>query len=236
MNETLQFVMRHGYSILFAAIFAHQIGIPLPGPLFLLAAGALSASGKFDLSVSVTLAVAACVLADWPWYEAGRHRGMRILHFIHRLSRDPDKHDRRAKETFARYGPSILLVSKFIPGLDAVAPPLAGTAHTSRLRFLAFDAVGASLYSCAYVGLGFVFSHDLEHVVAKMQRVGTALAVLVAGAVCIFAVTKLLQRYSSMWVPEVAQVVDPVAMSEAAKLQTQQPNEHVVEIEERSKW
>ncbi len=211
MNETLQFVMRHGYSILFAAVFAHQIGVPLPGPLFLLAAGALSASGRFDISASVTLAVVACVLADWPWYEAGRHRGMKVLHFVHRLSRDPDKHDRRAKETFSRYGPSILLVSKFIPGLDAVAPPLAGTARTSRLRFLAFDAAGSSFYSCAYVGLGFVFSHDLERVVANVQKVGTALAFLLAGAVCVFAAARLLQRCSSLWAPEIPQSAESLS-------------------------
>ena len=208
MREVFEFVMRHGYSILFGALFAHQIGVPLPGPLFLLAAGALSAAGRFDFSVSVTLAVAACVLADWPWYEAGRHRGIKVLHFIHRLSRDPDAHDRRAQRVFARYGPSILLISKFVPGLDAVTPPLAGTVHTSRLRFLAFDAAGASLYSCAYVGLGYVFSHDLERVAANMQKVGTALALLLAGTLCVFAVKKLLQRYSSVRALRVAPIAD----------------------------
>ena len=44
MNVIVQFVVKHGYSILFAAVFAHQIGLPIPGPLFLLAAGALAAA------------------------------------------------------------------------------------------------------------------------------------------------------------------------------------------------
>ena len=104
MSTVFQFVLKHGYSILFAALFAHQIGLPLPGPLFLLAAGALAASGKMGLVTSFGLAVIACVLADWVWYEAGRRGGDKVLHFIHRLTRDPDYHDRRAKETFARYG------------------------------------------------------------------------------------------------------------------------------------
>ena len=147
MNDIVQFVLKHGYSILFAALFAHQIGLPVPGPLFLLAAGALAAAGKLGLVTALGLAIIACVLADWVWYEAGRRRGDKVLHFIHRLARDPDAHDRRAKETFARYGPPLLVLAKFVPGLDAVAPPLAGTSRTSRLRFLAFDAVGAGLYS-----------------------------------------------------------------------------------------
>ena len=42
MNAIVEFVLKHGYAVLFAAIFAHQMGLPIPGPLFLLAAGALA--------------------------------------------------------------------------------------------------------------------------------------------------------------------------------------------------
>jgi membrane protein DedA with SNARE-associated domain len=195
MNLIVQFVLKHGYSILFAAAFAHQIGLPLPGPLFLLAAGALAASGKLDLVASITLAVTACVLADWVWYEAGRRRGDKVLHFIHRFTRDPDYHDRRAKETFARFGLPLLLLAKFVPGLDAVAPPLAGTSRTSRLRFLACDAMGAGIYSCTYTGLGYVFSHDLNRAAAYASRAGTVFAGLALSALCIYAGRKLVQRY-----------------------------------------
>lgn len=192
MNVILQFVWKHGYALLFGALFAHQIGLPLPGPLFLLAAGALAATGKLSLAMAVSLAVFACVLADWPWYEAGRRRGDKVLHFIHRFTKDPGYHDRKAKETFHRFGPPILLISKFVPGLDAVAPPLAGTSRTSRMRFLAFDAAGATLYSCTYAGLGFVFRHDLDRVAAYAKRVGTVLACVLFAAILTYAVRKVV--------------------------------------------
>ncbi len=195
MSTVFEFVLKHGYSILFAALFAHQIGLPLPGPLFLLAAGALAASGKLGLVTSFGLAVIACVMADWVWYEAGRRRGEKVLHFIHRLTADPDAHDRRANETFARYGLLLLVVAKFVPGLDAVTPPLAGTSRTSRVRFFAFDAVGASLYSGVYAGLGYVFSHDLDRAAAYAGRVGVLLAGLALAGLSIYAVRKLLLRH-----------------------------------------
>ena len=50
MNVIVEFIMKHGYPILFAALFAHQLGLPVPGPLFLLAAGALAAAGKLGLA------------------------------------------------------------------------------------------------------------------------------------------------------------------------------------------
>ena len=190
MNDIVQFVMKHGYSMLFGALFAHQLGLPVPGPLFLLAAGALAAAGKLDLVAALVLAIIAAVLGDWPWYEAGRRHGDRVLHFIHRLARDPDAHDRRAKETFARYGPPILVIAKFVPGLDAVTPPLAGISRTSRIRFLGLDVVGAGLYSGAYAALGYVFSHDLQRVAAYAGRAGTVLAGLALAGILMYTVRR----------------------------------------------
>jgi membrane protein DedA with SNARE-associated domain len=195
MNDIVEFVLEHGYPILFAAFFAHQLGLPVPGPLFLLAAGALAAAGKLSLLTVLGLAIIASILGDWPWYEAGRRSGDKVLHFIHRFARDPDAHDRKAKETFARYGPSILVIAKFVPGLDAVMPPLAGASLTSRLRFLVFDALGVGLYSCSYAGLGYVFSHDLGRVAAYAGRAGTILAGLALAAVLIYTVRKLFHGY-----------------------------------------
>jgi len=191
MNAIFQFVFRHGYSVLFGALFAHQIGLPVPGLLFLLAAGALAATGKLGLAAVLGIAVTASVLGDWPWYEAGRRRGDQVLHSIHCLTPDPDFHDRRAKKIFARYGLPLLLVAKFIPGLDAVTPPLAGTSRTSRLRFLFFDAAGAALYSCTYAGLGYVFSHDLDRTATYAARAGTLLIGLALAVLAIFIVLKL---------------------------------------------
>jgi len=194
MDTVFQFVLKHGYSLLFVALFAHQVGVPLPGPLFLLAAGALAATGKLGLGTSFGLAVLACVLADCVWYEAGRRRGDKVLHFIHRLTPDPDFHDRRAKQTFARYGIALLVVAKFIPGLDAVTPPLAGTSRTSWLRFLVFDAVGAGLYSGVYAGLGYVFSQDLNRVAAYAGRVGAVAGGLALAALFIYLIRELVLR------------------------------------------
>jgi membrane protein DedA with SNARE-associated domain/DNA-directed RNA polymerase specialized sigma24 family protein len=195
MTTIVQFVMRHGYFILFAAVFARQIGLPLPAPLFLLAAGALAAAGKLGLVPALGLSVIACVLADWVWYEAGRRKGDKVLHFLHSFTRDPDAHDRRAKRIFARYGPPLLLVAKFVPGLDAVAPPLAGISRTSRLRFLAFETVGAGLWSGTYAGLGYIFSHDLDRAAAYVGRAGKFLACLVLAGLFIYALRKLVLRY-----------------------------------------
>lgn len=191
MNAIVQFVMKHGYSILFAAVFANQLGLPVPAVLFLLATGALAGSGRLSFDVAVVLALTASVLADWVWYEAGRRWGDTILHFINGLAIDPDLAARRSKKIFAKYGAQVLLVAKFVPGLDAATPPLAGISGTSRLRFLAFDAVGVSLWSGVYAGLGYAFSRDLDRAAAYAARMGQLFAVVALAGLSIYVGRRL---------------------------------------------
>jgi membrane protein DedA with SNARE-associated domain/rhodanese-related sulfurtransferase len=191
MHSIVQFLVNNGYSVLFAAVFANQVGLPVPAILFLLAAGALAGSGRLSLIAALGLALAASVLADLAWYEAGRRWGDRILHFIYGLAIDPDAAEHRSKKNFARYGPQVLLAAKFVPGLDAAAPPLAGLSGTSRLRFLTFDAVGAGLWSCVYAGLGYAFSRDLNRAAAYAARMGQLFALVALIGLCIYAGRKL---------------------------------------------
>ena len=53
MNEIIHIVIAYGGPLLFVAGFAEQSGLPFPGALFLLAAGALAANGMFDLIAGI---------------------------------------------------------------------------------------------------------------------------------------------------------------------------------------
>ena len=55
MNELLQFVVRHGYMLVFAWVFVEQAGLPVPSAPLLLAAGALSGMHQMNLGLAVAL-------------------------------------------------------------------------------------------------------------------------------------------------------------------------------------
>ena len=194
INPIVHFVLRHGYPILFAAVFARQIGLPIPAPGFLLAAGALAACGKLRLLPALALAVAACVVADWIWYEAGRAWGDKVLEFIHMFTPNRELVGSRARKLFAHHGPPLLVLDKFVPGLDAVVPPLAGASGTQRFRFVGLDAIGAILWSTSYAGIGFVFSHDLDRAATYVLRAGRVFAAALFAVVAIYVLRKLARR------------------------------------------
>src|SRR6185369_569347 len=143
MNETLEFLVRHGAAVLFAAVFVEQMGLPLPAAPWLLAAGALTATDRMNWVVALGAASLGSVLADLIWFYLGRYGGQRVLNLLCRISLEPDSCVRRTQDVFTRYGMRGVIAAKFIPGLSTLAPPLAGHAGVSAPRFLFFDGLGS---------------------------------------------------------------------------------------------
>src|SRR5882672_7129513 len=127
MHQTLEFLVRHGSLVVFAAVFVEQIGVPLPAAPWLLAAGALAGAGKLNWFVALIVAVAGSLLADAIWFYLGRYGGQRMLNLLCRISLEPDSCARRTQNLFTRWGMRGVVVAKFIPGLSTLAPPMAGS-------------------------------------------------------------------------------------------------------------
>ncbi|MDE1169650.1 MAG: VTT domain-containing protein [Verrucomicrobium sp.] len=174
-----------GYAGLFAWILAEQLGVPIPAMPVILAAGTLVASGKFGLLSCVGLILVACLLADGIWYYLGRSKGVHILHFVCRLSWKPNTCISQTKGVFMRYGASALLFAKFVPGLNTLAPPLAGAVGISARRFFAYDAAGSLFWGLlpllAGLGLGAAMP-DPARIGAFLQENWAEVLACVVGA------------------------------------------------------
>ena len=194
MNATLEFLVRHGYTVLFAWVFVEQIGLPIPTVPMLLASGALAGTGRLSLTTVAIVAIAAAMLSDSLWYQLGRRRGARVLRMLCRISLEPDSCVRRAENLYGKHGASSLLLAKFVPGLNTASPPLAGIFRMRLERFLFFDALGVILWVSAYVGLGYAFSDQLERVADRALKLGAGLIALLLAAFGGFLVWKYLKR------------------------------------------
>ena len=195
MNEMVAFLARHGYWILFVSVLGRQACLPVPANLILLAGGALAGLGSLSVVNIVLVSLIAFLLADLAWYEAGRSWGSRTLHFICGSTRNPTACVSKMSERFNHYGPKVLLFSKFVIGLDAVAAPMAGISGTDRPQFLAFDASGAILWSSAYVALGYAFRTQLDRIANYSSKVGTLAALVGVAAVCAFVTLRIIRWY-----------------------------------------
>ena len=194
MNEIIQFLIQHGYTLLFVWVFGEQIGLPIPAAPFLLAAGALAGEGQLHLAIAVGLSLIAAFLGDLFWYLIGRLKGGSVLSLICRISLNPDSCVRRTVDIFSRYGARSLLVAKFIPGINTVAPSMAGIFHMHPLRFLLFDGLGTCFWVGLFSGLGYLFSDQLEEIAYHALRLGTLLLVVLVGGLAAYIIVKYSQR------------------------------------------
>ena len=191
LEQAADFLVRHGYAVLFGWVLLEQLGLPIPAAPLLIAAGALARAGKLNLTFAVALPFIALILADLFWYFLGRYRGGRILKLLCRISLEPDSCVRRTENLFIRYGVRSLLVAKFIPGLNTAAPSLAGVFRMPVRRFLIFDSLGGLLWVVTVTSLGLIFSDQLERIALRW---GGWLVAVLAGGLAAYVLWKFIQR------------------------------------------
>ena len=175
------------YTGVLVAVFANQLCIPIPSILVLMTAGALSAHGHMRTGIIIALGVLGCLAGDGLWFWAGRRWGSGAMRVICQFASNPRRASKDAHERFRRYGLPLLCVSKFLPGLDALMPPLGGSHGAPVVGFLAVDAVGSFLWSSSYVGLGYVFSSRLELAFRWAQQFGTVFGIAIGLLVGVYA-------------------------------------------------
>jgi membrane protein DedA with SNARE-associated domain/rhodanese-related sulfurtransferase len=139
-----------------------QIGVPIPAFPALLAAGALAASGDMNFAACLGVAIGASVIADSIWYAIGLARGGKVLNLMCRLSWRPDTCVSKTKSFFSRHGTKTLLFSKFVPGLNTLAPPLAGITLVPFRQFVLYDATGAMFWAVLPLAAGAYLSESFK--------------------------------------------------------------------------
>ncbi len=195
MNDILQYLARHESWLLIGAVLGRQACLPIPANLVLIAAGALAHSGHLSLPRIFFLSVMTFLLADLAWYDAGRRFGERMLHFVCGHSGNPESCAGRATAAFAKRGVRTLLISKFVLGLDALAAPLAGRYGVSVLTFMAFDGLGAALWTITYAALGYIFNTQLDRVATHLARLGALMTFVVLAGIGFVLVRRFVRWY-----------------------------------------
>jgi membrane protein DedA with SNARE-associated domain len=192
--DSLQFLEHYGVLIVPALVVAEQIGVPLPAVPALLGVGALAAHGRISVPLVLAAIAVVALAADFVWYELGRRRGAGVLATLCRLSLEPDSCLRRAQGVFVRHGARGMLVAKFVPGLTAVMPPLAGVFAVGRVRFALYDLAGVLLWAGTWLTLGYLFADAITLITARATRLGQMLGLVIVIALVAYVLLKYARR------------------------------------------
>jgi membrane protein DedA with SNARE-associated domain len=223
MTGLIALIAKHGYLIVVAIVFAEAIGLPVPAALALVAAGAAVAGNVLRASILLPATLGAMVLGDTLLFLAGKFTGWTLLGFLCKVSANPDTCILRSAESFYKRGKTTLVIAKFIPGVNTMGPPLAGSMKMPFQQFLRFDLMGAVLYVLAYFTLGYLGKNVLKTIGGTFQTAGQAIEeILLIAAVAYVAYRIWLMRKNRVYqvVPriQVQELIAKLASEEAGKV------------------
>lgn len=194
MSQLSLLIQNHGVLLVFGTVLLEQFGLPIPALPVLVLAGAMAMEGGASWQLCLAAVLLACLICDYFWFRAGRRYGNRVLRLLCRISLSPDSCVNQTEDRFRRYGPKSLLVSKFIPGFNAIAAPMSGALGTDTRTFLGFAATGALLWGGAGIALGAIFHDSVDRVLVMLETMGSAALMVLGGLLALFIAYKYVER------------------------------------------
>ena len=170
-----------GAAMLECAAFA---GLLVPGESLVLASGFFAHQGILELDAVIAAVALGAVAGDNIGYLLGARLGREWL--LKKGSRFGLRKKRLAQVDafFRRQGPRAVFIGRFIGFARALVPFVAGASGMSYRRFVVADALGAGLWTVAFVALGYVLGASWQMAEKWISRSGLVLgAVLLLGAV-----------------------------------------------------
>jgi membrane protein DedA with SNARE-associated domain len=224
MTALLIMMARHGYALTFLLLFAEAIGLPFPAAIALVAAGAAIASHTLSGPWILFGGMVALLVGDTVQFWLGRYSGWALLSFLCRLSMNPETCILRSAESFYKRGKITLVVAKFIPGINTMAAPLAGSMKMRFGQFLRLDFAGALLYSFTYLLIGYLSRDFLAATLKGFHVAGRAMEIVVIVALIAYAIYRGVQfakykKYRIMPRVQVEELVARLASEEACRVQ-----------------
>src|SRR6202051_617304 len=184
---------RHGYVLTFALLLAEAIGLPFPAAIALVAAGAAVATHALWGPYVLLAAITALLLGDTVQFWLGRYMGWALLGFLCRVSINPETCILRSAESFYKRGKVTLVIAKFIPGVNTMAAPLAGSMKMRFVQFLRLDFLGALVYSLTYLSVGYLSRDVLAAVLKGFHTAGRAMEGVIIAALAVYAIYRFMQ-------------------------------------------
>ena len=187
------FVAAHVYLAVFVANTIDATGIPFPGRIVLILAGAFVET-KPQLASSIVAGATGALLGDHVLYLVGWRGGPALLAFYCRLTLGSERCVEDTVKYFRRVGPSAILVGRYSTGIRVFAAILSGCGYIRYARFLVYDVAGSLLYAALWVTVGHTFGEQVSDILVWLGR-RRAIILIVPAAILAIVAYRIWRRW-----------------------------------------
>lgn len=180
--------------LLMAILLLSGFGLPVPEDIPLLGSGMLCFYGVAPLWAMLPVTFIFVVGADCIVFGLGRKYGTHVqdLPLLRRFL-TKNRLD-RAAEAYHRHGGKTLFVARFLPGLRAALFFSAGVVKIPLWKMVAYDGFAAIISVPVWVIAGYYGADQIDRVKHGVQRGQLVILFLIALAIAIYLLVKVLRK------------------------------------------
>ncbi len=157
---------KFGYIGIIFAMFAENVFPPIPSELIMPAAGFAVARGDLNLILVILAGTLGSVLGALPLYYLGRLLNEdRLMLFTEKYGKYvfvKPSDIRSSSVWFDKHGNKAVFFGRMVPGIRSFISIPAGMSKMPMLPFLAFTALGSSIWTTLLTVAGYYFGENYE--------------------------------------------------------------------------
>ncbi|TQS70994.1 DedA family protein [Ornithinibacillus gellani] len=154
MGTWYDFISQYGYIAIIVILSLGIIGLPIPDEVILTYLGYIISMDGMKFSITFVAALIGAVAGISISYFLGVKLGEPFIRRYGPKLFISDKTIDRTNRLFRKYGPFVLIISYFIPGIRHVAAYVGGITKYSFKRFMIFAYVGALFWVFTFIAIG----------------------------------------------------------------------------------
>ncbi len=189
----LDFLNLYGYYFLFFATLLENIpvvGMFLPGEIIVVAAGFAAASGEYNIVHVLIVAFFGSVMGTSISYFMGYKGGRKLIEVLATKLRVDGRRLDAADKYFTTHGHVTVFIGRYLTGVKAFVPALAG-AHRMRFsRFIFFATIGVFSWTILAGLLGYFFGANWDALMTAVKTAGWILTLMFLAALVLFLVLR----------------------------------------------
>ena len=179
------------YALLGVTAFIEGVFPPIPADVVVALGSFLAARRGANLELTAASIVVGSVAGAMVVYAAARRFGSTWLHARLRKS-GIDNLERRLEVMNSHYGMTALLVSRFLPGLRAITPPMAGATRVPPVRTALVFLLASSIWYGAIAWIAFRVGDDWDQMQKSVKHFARQVGVVAMIVGALFAITVII--------------------------------------------
>ncbi len=179
-----------GYPGMVIALFVEGSGMPFPGDAALALYGFAAAKSQFAWPLVFAFCTLGYMVGAVAAYASSRMiassvRGHIADYRVARFAGFSPRSFNRTTQLMHKYGPWMLILGRFLPGVRSVCSYVAGLTRMRFGPFLLYTLVGSTIWCGTWIALGYILEDNVKLVLGAARgsmvyvTIGVALAAIV---------------------------------------------------------